>query len=91
MMTRNTENTPKKNLFEETQKDTRTLFKIQRNTQTPSLAPGSFPPSPSPGIRIFNYPEMAIFFLPFGKESLLILIWNGRWGVKRQAWHTKKG
>jgi hypothetical protein len=42
-----------------TQKNTHTLFfgKIHRQTETPSLAPYSFPPSPFLlGIRIFYYP-----------------------------------
>jgi hypothetical protein len=39
------------------------LYKFQRKTQTPNLAPYSFPPSPFVlGIRIFNYPpDLKIF------------------------------
>jgi hypothetical protein len=52
--------------FQETQKNTHTLFlyKIQRKTQTPNLAPYSFPHSPFLlGVRIFNYPpDLEIFF-----------------------------
>jgi hypothetical protein len=52
--------------FQETQKESANIFffyKIQRKTQTPSLAPYSFPPSPFLlGIRIFNYaPDLEIF------------------------------
>jgi hypothetical protein len=48
-----------------TQKNTHTLFfgKIHRKTETPSLPPYSFPPSPFLlGIRIFYYPpDLKIF------------------------------
>jgi hypothetical protein len=60
-----------------TQKNTHTLLfgKIQRKTETPSLAPYSFPPSPFLlGIRIFNYPpDLKNFQSPLSKNVMVYM------------------